>query len=75
MATDDETQAHMPCTEDVQRTDEEQPAQDAELLQLPTDPPPDLAERNAGRHDWIAEGDSKSGIRSMAAIAGWLTSR
>ncbi|MBV9282521.1 MAG: IS1182 family transposase [Chloroflexi bacterium] len=29
---------------------------DAAPQRLPVDPPPDLEERNSGRHDWVAEG-------------------
>jgi hypothetical protein len=55
-ATDDETQEDAPCRENERRTDEEQPVQGLEPFQLPVDPPADLAEQNASRHDWIAEG-------------------
>jgi transposase len=41
---------------DRRPVDEEQPTQQAEPAKLLVDPPPDLAEQNASRHDWIAEG-------------------
>jgi len=41
--------------DDEQRNDE-RPREMAELTQLPVDPPSDLAEQNAKRHDWMAEG-------------------
>jgi transposase len=55
-AADDETPENTPCREDEKRTDEEKPGQEVEPLQPPIDPPPELADQNASRHDWIAEG-------------------
>jgi transposase len=55
-ATGDETPEDTARYEEEERPDEEHPAQVLEPIQLPTDPPAGLAERNASRYDWIAEG-------------------
>ena len=55
-ATDGERQEAAPQHTDDIQTGEEQPAQKAEPTQLPVDPPSDLVEQNASRHDWMAEG-------------------
>jgi transposase len=55
-ATEDKAQRDIPRRENETRGHEELSAQEDEPLQLPVNPPSGLAEQNASRHDWIAEG-------------------
>jgi transposase len=54
--TDDETPEDTPRRENETRGPEERSAPGDVPLQVPVNPPSDLAEQNASRHDWIAEG-------------------
>ncbi len=55
-AASDEGQDSAGQHADDEQRDEERPGEMAEPTQLPIDPPSDLAEQNAKRHDWMAEG-------------------
>jgi transposase len=54
-ASDDEPTEDPTGQGDGKPSDEGQLAQEVEPFQLPVSPPADRAERNASRHDWIAE--------------------